>query len=214
MKLLSTIFLLLISSLVNAHEPDSLRSGDIIMVRSSHKRAQFIHALQSVRDSTQSAYFNHSGLLYKGIDGWYVAEIGFQQNLSGVKRSLNATFVLVSLENYLTGEFELKFITPKDPVNDTVFEQALFKYLGTDYDYRSMLLHQPLYKLTGIWIGSKGKQGDKMICNELTMAVWNDLRGYFPEWSKGDIRDIFYSYYFTKIKNVKNEQREFQKSSL
>jgi hypothetical protein len=157
--------------------------------------------MQSIRDKTESAIYNHSGLLYKGENGWYVVELGLKNSFSGLYRLLNATVIFTPLEDCLKAKNHDKIIIlkPKATIDSDKFEEELMKYTGTGYDYSNLLLHQPILKLTGLWIGRNKNTKFKMICNELTMTVWNELRGYFPNSNRGDIKNIYHSEFFRKM---------------
>lgn len=183
---------------------DSLRSGDILLFHSSHTRARYIQKLQSIRDKTESSQYNHSGLLYKGRNDWYVVELGLKS--SSLYETFNASLILTPLEECINNQNHIKILIlrPKVLISDEKFESLLVKYIGTKYDYSNLILHQPIFKLTGIWLGKNKNSKRKMICNELITTIWNDLRGYFSDYNIGDMKDIYHSEYFVKLGYLKN----------
>jgi len=58
----------------------------------------------------------------------------------------------------------------------------------------SLFKYQIIRTLFGKWTG--GKTGRAMVCHEWTQKAWNEVRGIFPEWYKGDVSKIYHSMLF------------------
>lgn len=69
---------------------------------------------------------------------------------------------------------------------------------GTKYDYFSLFIYQPIYILTGQWIGRKSNKADtRLYCSEYIALIWNKMfANAFPEWWTTTPRDLVDSNYF------------------
>lgn len=63
-------------------------------------------------------------------------------------------------------------------ISKVQYAKMLSKQGVTPYDFRSLLLSQPIYLLTGLWIGSRGASSTKeMYCSEFCAWVLD-----LPKW--------------------------------
>ena len=171
-----------------------MKTGDIILISGRSKQALTIQKFQQ-RVDKEAGKYNHSGIIYKGHGGTYVAEMGYRRNLKGLGRLINAALVFTPIE-YYNKEYYL-ILTPVQEIATHRIETILFNYVGTKYDYVSLLKHQIVKTLTGLWIGRKKKAYKRMVCHEFTQKVWDDLIGCFPKNNEGSVAEIYHSPYFT-----------------
>jgi hypothetical protein len=66
-------------------------------------------------------------------------------------------------------------------------ERAMSKIGHTPYDLKSLFITQPIYQLTGKWVGRPEERADtKMYCSEYVSWVFN-----LPEWWKNSPQKVF-----------------------
>ena len=170
-----------------------MKTGDIILVHSTSKIAKIIQKFQMKKDK-EAGYWNHSGLIFVDESGVYVVEMA---EVEGYK--VKAATVFTPIAEY--NDRELLILTPKTIVNVVTFKQIVFKYIGIPYDYKNLLIHQVWRLLTGDWIGrNKKKAWKRMICHEFTQKIWDEYAGYFPEWNRGKVYNIYRSKFFKRVK--------------
>ena len=166
-----------------------MKTGDILLVSSQSKQAKAIQAFQCKADK-ESGIYNHSALIYVAPSGVYVAE-----ESQIINRKLKAAAVFTPIDHYLKGKYKLLVLTPKFQVDPIEFERVLFAYMGTPYDYWSLIHDQVIRTLFNEWRGRVGKEASrKMVCHEFAQFIHNEVTvGVFPEWWKGDVSKIYHS---------------------
>jgi hypothetical protein len=75
--------------------------------------------------------------------------------------------------------YEFCFHRPLNHDIEVIQVRALAKSGHTSYDFAALLWHQPVYILTGKWIGRRHTADKKMFCSEYVAWVYN-----FPNWHK------------------------------
>lgn len=172
-----------------------MKTGDIILFSGKSKQAIAIQKFQKLQD-IPSGKWNHSGLLYiSGSGVKYVIEANYIQ-----QRKLKAAVVMTPLDHYMNSDYELMLLSHKHEVMTHLLEVEMFKYIGTPYSYLQLVIFQPIEKVFNKWLGRKNKADKRLICHEYSMTVWNNLLGYFPEGYQGNVKDMWNSDKFEKIK--------------
>lgn len=171
-----------------------MKTGDIIFIKGHSKRAELIRDFQSKRDP-EAGQWNHTGILLKTRYGVYVVEAAEVEG-----RKLKAAIVVTPLWSYVDQVKEWKIKEAAFDYSEFDMEQILLKYVGVPYDYRNLLGDQVIRTLTGWYPGRKDLNAWKrMTCHEFTMKAWDEMRGIFPEYYKGDIETIYHSDYFRNV---------------
>ena len=63
---------------------------------------------------------------------------------------------------------------PTNGITNEIRVRAVGKCGDTPYDFTSLIIFQPIYQLTGKWLGRKGKKSEKrMYCSELVCYVYS-----------------------------------------
>ena len=173
-----------------------MKTGDILLVSGQSKQAKLIQQFQQKADKASGKY-NHSGLIYVAPSGVYVAEESY---ITG--RKVRAAAVLTPLDSYSKGKYDLLILTPNFNLDPIEFERVLFQYLGTPYDYWSLIHDQVIRTLFEKWVGREGKKAARqMVCHEFSQFISNECeRGVFPEWYKGDVSKMYHSKNYTHEK--------------
>lgn len=178
-----------------------MKTGDILLFSGTSELAETIQKFQSFEDE-QSAKYNHSGIIYISNYCIYVIEASYIQ-----QHKIKAAVVITKLVEYLQTNCEILLLESKEQNYDAILEKELFKYVGTPYDYKNLTLYQIVLKLTGFFLGPKYKSDKKFICHEFTQTVWHNVKGCFPNYYKGSVKDIFNSNHFThKIYKEKTKE--------
>jgi len=164
--------------------PEEIRTGDILGVEGTSFLAKAIQWFQRLADKP-SAHINHVALFWWINGRLYVIEAG----IKGI------TFL--QFEHYLKGKstlYHIRYQGELDYFEEKAMENLFEKYQNRKYSFISLFKYQIVYKLTGWFTGNKNPK--KMICEAFVQRVWNDLKGYFPEWYKGNISAIYYNEHF------------------
>ena len=146
-----------------------LKAGDILHCSGSSLISRLIMKFTKSK-------FSHTALV---IECWGRIHIIEAQN-NGVN--------LKNLDQWIKKyNYKYSVSRPIEGVSNDFFIKASSKIGVTSYDFRSLLLYQPLYILTGKWYGSKKESGtNKMYCSEYVSWVY-DFEKY---WNKSP-QDLF-----------------------
>ena len=163
-----------------------MKTGNILLVHSNTKQSKIIQKFQK-REDEEAGFYNHSGIIYEGKGGFYVVEESYIKG-----RKIKAAAVFTPMNKYLKGNYELMLLKYKGDIDEGEFEKILFDYVGIPYDYNNLLRLQVVRLIHGWWLGTKKKKAwKKMVCHEFTQKIWNDYKGFFPEYYKADVSKIY-----------------------
>lgn len=143
-----------------------------------------------IRFFTSSTY-SHASILLDNENRTYVIE--------AQKKGIH----IMTYENWID-KYNYSYITftPTTilrPESRKQIHESIWMYVGVrNYDFASLLIHQPLYIITGKWIGRRDKRAQKRLtCSEFIALVldipknWKktpeDLYQYLVESSKWDL---------------------------
>jgi len=169
-----------------------LQTGDILLVSGRGKLAKAIQKFQKKQDE-RAGKWNHSAMIYNAASGQYVCEASYLHDYR-----LKAGVVFNPIADYLEGDNDLMIMQPHETIPSISFEKKYFHYAGTPYEYKNLLIEQPIRILFNKWIGSKKHSDKRMVCHEFVMTVYWEITGMFPNYYKANIADIYHNPYFTK----------------
>jgi hypothetical protein len=137
-----------------------IRSGDIILFRNEFVWSRPITWLCAAIRLFTGVEYNHGGVV---VSSWGVLMLNEFLQYGGITRTLNKCLQRKKVR--------ILVLRPVKEINESVFCRRANTALGNKYDYPSLILHQLLYRLTGIWIGRTKEQAEKaMVCTEY--AAW------------------------------------------
>ena len=169
---------------------ENIRTGDILGVQGVSFLARAIQKFQALQDK-ESAHINHLGVFWWINGRLFVIEA----------EAKGITFI--NFNHYLEGDSKLFLFRYKGALTrgeTRKFEDRFEAYQNHGYKFISLFKYQIVYKLTGWWTGGKGN-GKRMICEGFAQRVWQDVKGLFPEWYKGDIAKVYHNENF-KISEI------------
>lgn len=148
----------------------------------------WIKGLPPIRENHCGNIIEENGVLYLIETGWNPARMRGEVIKTEWNRWKTARD---------QGYYEVK--TPGFKYDPDIYAMRLNYSLGTPYDFPSVLFYQPIYQLTGIWIGRKGEKAlRKLQCNELSAWAYQ-LDG----WEKMDPTKLYYDYKWIDNKPMK-----------
>ena len=142
----------------------------------------------AIRKFTGSKW-GHSAALIELWGEWYVIEYDPNPKITAWEQWRNTDKVIQVAE--------LKYL-----YNEKMWANiALSKQDATKYDYASLFIYQPIYQITGQWVGRKNKEGDsRFYCSEYIAWVWNkQLVNLFPKWWQTSPADLVNSDIFQPL---------------
>jgi len=111
------------------------------------------------------SYYTHSAIRVIEEGETYI----YEAQANGVNRKMFKAWV---------EKYGYKYDVTAHEIENYQYSKMLSKQGVTSYDYRSLLVSQPIYLITGWWIGSRGASSTKeMYCSEYCAWVLG-----FPKW--------------------------------
>lgn len=112
-----------------------------------------------------NSYYTHSAIRVIEDGETFI----YEAQSNGITRKLFSEWVK---------KYGYKFEVTEHEIENYQYSKMVSKQGVTPYDYRSLIVSQPIYLLTGWWIGSRGASSTKeMYCSEYCAWVLN-----FPKW--------------------------------
>jgi len=157
------------------------------------KAKKFISLENFKFNSTNTDTFNHLDILFTRRDKWLSRQIRrfTRSNWSHVAIVLNYNGVIFVVDSQKNGtnikefsvwmdQYKYEFIRVRRwdwstrPYKGQVIDR-IHKVMGvTGYDFKSLLIKQPIYLLTGKWLGKKNEAATKrMYCSEFVAYAFN-----------------------------------------
>lgn len=146
----------------------SLKSGDVLHCTSNGVLGRLIQKFTKSK-------INHTALILEVWDSLFIAD----SQVDGT--NLRPFEEWVKKYNYI---YEIS--RPKQfPI--TLRERAMSKIGHTPYDLKSLFITQPIYQLTGRWVGRPEERADtKMYCSEYVSWVFS-----LEEWWKNSPQKVY-----------------------
>lgn len=95
-------------------------------------------------------------------------------------------------EEYSKREWREFAIIESPDVEDKKVWMLCVPFVGVQkYDFASLLIYQPLYQLTGKWLGRKNNGENRFYCSEFAAYVRNKLFGIFDKWYSMSPQDLY-----------------------
>ena len=166
------------------YDLSNIQTGDILGVEGVSFLARAIQKFQSLSNK-ESAHINHTGIF------WWINRRLF------VIEAAEKGITITNFDKYLKSKSKLyrfRYIGGSQKNYEKQLEDIFFENQNFRYEYLSLFKYQIIRTLFGKWTG--GKTSKKMVCHEWTQKAWNEVRGIFPEWYKGDVSKIYHSMLF------------------
>lgn len=159
-----------------------LRTGDILLYRSSHFLAR------AIRFFTRGQV-NHAAICLSIWNEMFVAE------------SERPGFIPNKLADSIKGR-EVWVMRYNKPINERSFALRISAMLGKHrYDFASLLFFQVWYAITGKWVGRRDSHASKRLyCSEAVAYIYNLETGEMPEWWRYNPQMLWNQPGFTKVK--------------
>lgn len=150
---------------------EHIRTGDIILTSGSSELSKLIQKFQKI-ENKKYGMFSHSGIACWIYDTLYIIE--------AQKHGICVTNFLKHYDN--DNYKAIMCLTPKHIINEKNITRIMLPYCGTTrYDYKNLLLEQPIKILTGKWIGEKKQNEKTFICHEFSAHIYNE---YFEQYGE------------------------------
>lgn len=170
-------------------------SNDFILSDKGTWMAPFIKSALSVDNIVLGkplVKYNHCGMLIYWNGVWYVFEAGYNHDdkrAEVIKTPFDLWKSKRKENSYLIVEPKFNFL------GDVLLNRAI-RSLGTPYDFKSVILWQPIRQATfkKVWLGNKSKNGTKSFyCSEYVAWLYNQstLGARFEAWPETDPEDLF-----------------------
>lgn len=158
---------------------DELKTGDILLYRSTHFLAR------AIRFFTKGKV-NHASFCVKIWGEMFVAE------------SEKEGFITNKLADSINGR-EIWVMRYHKPIDAKKFALRITSMLGKHrYDFASLLFFQVWYAITGKWIGKRDEHASKRLyCSEAIAYIYNKEIGIMNEWWRYNPQMIYEETGFT-----------------
>lgn len=171
-----------------------LQTGDIALVQVNNFSTWYRALLGKLIQWFDRTYYHHAVLYCDGVF--------HEADTRVVERPLS----------HYNGDrlYILELIDPLTDSESSYYVAIADHQLDKKYDYWGTLFFQLIYRLTGIWIGKKGKGAErKPFCSEHVLTPIYHVRGYFQDkykWSPGDVCRKGAAYYRVKWEGIFNDK--------
>lgn len=160
---------------------ENIKTGQIVSVHTPfvpNKPHRYLSA--AIRLFTNS-YWSHTGILIWVYGTLCVAEADPKVKLTPFKEWAKDKIIKIS-----------EYRVPISIVEKRMGHIILSKQGFTNYDFLSLLFFQPIYQITGVWLGrTYNKNADtKLYCSEYVAWVYNQYCGMFTDFYKLSPSDL------------------------
>jgi hypothetical protein len=156
--------------------PQDLKSGDIILTHNYFTvkdkntwLSPLVRFFTNLWEKVKSP-FNHAQ---------YVVELNGQLYLLDAKDDGFQNRGLVSEYYSQKQKYYICVLRPKFLFDERAYMEAVLRYKGVKYDYKTTMATQPIYQLTNerLWWGKDKDDKERVNCTEVLGYIWNDTLG-------------------------------------
>lgn len=174
-----------------AMRKDLLKTGDIILVSGNSWLAK------EIQEFTKSNV-SHVGIVYRCYDEVFICEQDFTKT---DPLKIQANLLLTNIEEYFKSSKKFYFRRPVFEVEGVIIGKQILSDLGRSrYSYFDLLVAQPIYQITGKWIGDKNAKNKRMVCSSYVSYIFNKLYSSYSDWYKRTPGDFVNDILFKDIK--------------
>lgn len=144
-----------------------MKTGDILLVGSNSWLSRQIQRF------TKSIY-SHVGFIII-IEGNLMV---LEEDRTG--KGINCSLILSPISKYYDKKYNVKYRSRKFFIDEKQFLTQSLNDLGRfRYSYFDLIISQPIYQITGWWIGDKNIKDKRAVCSQY---VAYRLKHLYPKW--------------------------------